>query len=457
MILERLSHADYVDFRFTDCQGVWHHMTFPKDGLNEDLLDEGIAFDGSSIAGWQPIHQSDMLLKPELAEHYPLDPFYAEPTAIVFCQVCHIDGTPYSRDPRGVAKRAEKYLASSGIADTAFFGPEAEFFMFDEVRFDVSPTHCEYKVTSDEDPSSHVEGGMGHRYRRKGGYFPCGVQDTSHDIRTAMLKVLTSVGVEVEKHHHEVAPSQHELGFKYSTLTSCADDMQMYKYVVRGVAAAYDKTVTFMAKPVYGDNGSGMHVHQSLWSQNKPLFAGGSYAGLSQTALWYIGGILKHAPSLNAFTNPTTNSYKRLVPGFEAPVIRAYSAHNRSAACRIPVGSSPASKRVEVRFPDPTANPYLAFAAMLMAGLDGVRNKIDPGEAQDHDLFEDKKRARGLPTVCGSLREALNELEKDHDYLLQGGVFTPDLIEAYMDIKWEEVHAYEQHPHPIEFLYSYSA
>lgn len=455
MLLDRLQHAEYIDFRFTDCRGVWHHITFPKSGVTESLLKEGIAFDGSSIPGWQPIHQSDMLLKPEMADSYPLDPFYEEPTAIVVCQVHHVDGSPYSRDPRGVAKRAEAYVASVG-ADTAFFGPEAEFFMFDEVRFDVSATHSEHKLVSNEDPSANVTGGMGHRYRRKGGYFPCGVMDESHDIRTAMLKTLESVGVEVEKHHHEVAPSQHELGFKFGTLTSCADHMQMYKYVVRGVAAVYGKTVTFMPKPVYGDNGSGMHVHQSLWFNQKPLFAGNEYAGLSQMALWYIGGILKHAPSLNALTNPTTNSYKRLVPGFEAPVIRAYSAHNRSASCRIPVGSSPASKRVEVRFPDPTANPYLAFAAMLMAGLDGIKNKIDPGSPQDHDLFEDKKRAGRLPSVCGSLREALNALETDHDYLLAGDVFTKDLIEAYIDLKWEEVYAYEQHPHPIEFLYSYS-
>lgn len=457
MILDRLNHAEYIDFRFSDCRGVWHHMTFPKEGVSDQLLADGIAFDGSSIPGWQPIHQSDMLLKPEIAESYPLDPFYEEPTAIVICQVHHVDGTPYSRDPRWVAKNAEAHLLASGIAETAFFGPEAEFFMFDEVRFDVSSTHSEYKVTSNEDPSSNNEGGMGHRYWRKGGYFPCGVIDASHDIRTAMLKVLMSVGIEAEKHHHEVAPSQHELGFKYNTLTTCADNMQMYKYIVRGVAAAYDKTATFMPKPVYGDNGSGMHVHQSLWSSKKPLFAGNKYAGLSDVALWYIGGILKHAPSLNAFTNPTTNSYKRLVPGFEAPVIRAYSAYNRSAACRIPVGDSASSKRVEVRFPDPTANPYLAFAAMLMAGLDGIKNKIDPGAPQDHDLFEDKKRASRLPTVCGSLRDALAALKKDHAYLLSGDVFTKDLIEAYINLKEEEVQAYEQHPHPIEFLYSYSA
>lgn len=456
-MLKRLNHAKYVDFRFTDCKGVWHHMTFPVSAVNEGLLKNGIAFDGSSIPGWQPIHQSDMLLIPEEAASYPLDPFYAEPTAIVTCQVHHVDGTPYSRDPRWVSKKAEAYLASTGIADTAFFGPEAEFFMFDEVRFDVSSTHCEAHVLGDEDPTSHHIGGSGHRYRRKGGYFPCGIVDASHDIRTAMLKVLLDVGVEAEKHHHEVAPSQHELGFKYNTLTTCADHMQLYKYVVRGVADQHGKTATFMPKPVYGDNGSGMHVHQSLWQRDKPLFAGDQYAGLSEIALWYIGGILKHAKSLNAFTNPTTNSYKRLVPGFEAPVIRAYSAYNRSAACRIPVGEGVASRRVEVRFPDPTANPYLAYAAMLMAGLDGIRNKIDPGEAQDHDLFEDKERARRLPTVCGSLREALNALQEDHDYLLAGEVFTPDLIEAYIDLKWEEVEAFEQHPHPIEFLYSYSA
>lgn len=456
MLLDRLQHAEYIDFRFTDLFGGWHHITFPQSALSESLLEEGIAFDGSSFPGWQPIHQSDMLLKPEVADHYPLDPFYEAPTIIVNCSVHHIDGTPYSRDPRSIAKRAQDYITSVG-ADTAFFGPEAEFFMFDEVKFHVSPTHSEYKLTSNEAPSAHIQGGMGHRYRHKGGYVPCGVIDESHDIRTMMLKTLEAVGIEVEKHHHEVAPSQHELGIKYNTLVTCADYMQMYKYIVRGVASKHGKTATFMPKPVYGDNGSGMHVHQSLWANNKPLFAGSEYAGLSQTALWYIGGILKHAKSLNAFTNPTTNSYKRLVPGFEAPVICAYSAYNRSTSCRIPIsGDNPAAKRIEARFPDPTANPYLAFSAMLMAGLDGIKNKIDPGQAQDHDLFEDKERARSIPRMCISLREALEALQQNHAYLLTGDVFTTDLIETYINLKWEEVNAYEQHPHPIEFLYSYS-
>jgi len=392
-----------------------------------------------------------------------MDPFAAVPTVMVFCDVYEpATGGAYSRDPRSVAKAAEAYIKKSKLADSAYFGPEAEFFIFDDVKFKVESNEVSYKLDSIEGPyntgTAYAEGNMGHRPTVKGGYFPVGPVDSAQDLRGEMLSTLAGMGVKVEKHHHEVASSQHELGIKYDTLVNCADGMQLYKYVVKNVAHRYGKTATFMPKPMYGDNGSGMHTHQSLWKDGKPLFAGKGYAGLSDTALYYIGGIIKHAKALNAFTNPTTNSYKRLVPGYEAPVLLAYSSRNRSASCRIPYVTSPKGKRVEVRFPDPTACTYLAFAAMLMAGLDGVANKIHPGEAIDKNLYElPPKELAKVPTVCGSLREALQALEKDNAFLKRGDVFTDDLLEAYLALKWDECLAYETMPHPIEYKMYYSA
>ena len=372
-----------------------------------------------------------------------------------------ITNEAYERDPRGTAKAALNYMQSAGIADTAFFGPEAEFFIFDDVKFDVSMNGAMFKVDPVEGPYNSgrdfEEGNMGHRPGVKGGYFPVPPIDSGQDIRSEMLAVMADMGVPVEKHHHEVAPSQHELGMKFGTLLETADNMQLYKYAVHQVAHAYGVSATFLPKPIAGDNGSGMHVHQSLWSDGKPLFAGNGYADLSENALYYIGGIIKHAKSLNAFTNPSTNSYKRLVPGFEAPVLLAYSARNRSASCRIPFVSNPKGKRVEVRFPDATANPYLAFSAMLMAGLDGIRNKIHPGDAMDKDLYDlPAEELAKIPTVCASLREALESLDADRAYLTEGNVFTDDQIDAFIELKMEEVIALEHAPHPIEFQMYYS-
>lgn len=458
------TEVQFVDFRFTDLKGTWHHITFPVSAVDEDLLKGGIYFDGSSIPGWCPVNHSDTLLVPDLGENLKniiVDPFSSMPTIIVTCDVYDpITNQPYSKDPRAVGKKAEAYLNKTGFADKAFFGPEAEFFIFDAIRFGVDGHQSFYEIASDEFLLSNAklldDGNHGYRPQKKGGYFPVAPLDSLQEIRAEMLMTMAQMGIEVEKHHHEVAAAQHEIGIRFNTLIKCADTMQVYKYVVRNVAHSYGKTASFMPKPIYGDNGSGMHVHQSLWQGNSPLFAGEGYAGLSDIALYYIGGILKHAKSLNAFTNPTTNSYKRLVPGFEAPVICAYSSQNRSAACRIPLGVSSKSCRVEVRFPDPTANSYLAFSAMLMAGLDGIRNKIHPGDAKVQDLFEEKEVARKLPTVSGSLRESLSALESDHDYLLEGDVFTKDLIQSYCALKWDEVYALEHHPHPIEFANSYN-
>ena len=452
----------YVGFEFTDPRGKMHHTDQHISTVDEDLFKEGIMIDGSSIAGWKAINESDMRLVPDWAKCF-YDPFAAQPTLKVFCTIYEpISGDGYGRCPRTIAQRAEAYVKKSGIADAASFGPEAEFFIFDDVRFDVKMNKVSYEFDSIEGPyntgRTYENGNMGHRPRVKGGYFPEGPVDALSDIRAEMVSVLAEIGVPVEKHHHEVAASQCELGIRFSSLVDCADNMQLYKYVVHNVANVYRKTATFMPKPVFGDNGSGMHVHQSLWSAGKPLFAGDKYAGLSETALFYIGGIIKHARALNAFTNPSTNSYKRLVPGYEAPVLLAYSARNRSASCRIPFGNSPKAKRVEVRFPDPTANPYLAFAAMLMAGLDGVANKIHPGDAMDANLYElPADELAKVPTVCGSLREAVEALKADHQFLLKGDVFTKDAIDAYIDLKMEEIDAYETMPHPIEFLMYYSA
>jgi|TARA_R110002020_G_scaffold473192_1_gene702116 glutamine synthetase len=452
---------DYVDIRFTDTRGKLQHVTVVSDLVDEDFLEEGFMFDGSSIAGWKSIEASDMKLMPDSESAY-IDPFYAEKTVCVHCSVVEPDtGESYERDPRGTAEKAEAYLKSSGIGDVAYFGPEAEFFLFDNVKFANTINKVSYEVdASDASWNSDTDyemGNMGHRPGLKGGYFPVNPVDEAQDLRAEMLSTMKRLGMKVDKHHHEVASCQHELGLLFGTLTTQADEIQKYKYVVHNVAHAYGKSATFMPKPIYGDNGSGMHVNMSIWKDGKPLFAGDKYADLSQEALYFIGGILTHAKSLNAFTNPTTNSYKRLIPGFEAPVLRAYSARNRSGCVRIPWTESPKAKRVEARFPDPAANPYLCFSALLMAGLDGIKNKIDPGEAMDKNLYDlPAEELAGIPTVCGSLREAMDELQKDMDYLLAGDVFTKDQIQGYIDLKMEEVHKYEHTPHPVEFGMYYS-
>jgi glutamine synthetase len=451
----------YVDFRFTDPRGKWQHLAHHIRTVTPEFLAGGVMFDGSSIAGWKAINDSDMVLMPDCATA-TLDPFAAQTSLVIFCDV-HEPGTgqPYSRDPRSIAKKAEAYLKSSGVGDTAYFGPEAEFFIFDQVRYKNSMNMSYYEIESDEGPYSSdlklPDGNSGHRPPIKGGYFPVPPIDAQSDIRAEMLSVMAEMGLKVEKHHHEVAPSQAELGAEFDTLTKSADGIQIYKYVAQMVAAQYGKTVTFMPKPIKGDNGSGMHVHQSVWKTEKPLFAGSGYADLSDFALFYIGGIIKHAKAINAFTNPTTNSYKRLIPGFEAPVLLAYSSKNRSASCRIPYVSSPKAKRVEVRFPDPAANPYLGFAAMLMAGIDGVVNKIHPGEAMDKNLYDlPPEELKDVPTVCGSLREAVENLRADHAFLTKGDVFGNDFIESYIELKYEEIHKFEHTPHPIEFEMYYS-
>lgn len=452
--------VDFVDFRFTDIKGQWHHMSFPVAALSPETFEEGIYFDGSSISGWRAIHESDMIMKPDLnsfcSDSVIIDPFSSQKTAIVICNIYDPKSNfPYERDPRSIARKAEEYMERSGIASTAYFGPEPEFFIFDKVRFATKKIGSFYEIEADEFPSSSKNScdnsRHGHRPQPKGGYMPVAPVDALQDLRAEMVTTMAAMGMPMEKHHHEVAPAQHEIGFKFSTLMKTADNVQIYKYVVRNVAHTYGKTATFMPKPIYGDNGSGMHVHQSLWLNKTPLFAGNGYSGLSDIALYYIGGILKHAKALNAFTNPTTNSYKRLVPGYEAPVILAYSAQNRSAACRIPSCQSEKAKRIEIRFPDPLCNPYLGFSAMLMAGLDGIRNKIHPGKPEDHNLYEEVEIARHLPSMAASLEEALKALEEDHLFLLEGNVFTKDFIETYLQQKKEEVQAYNLAPHPIEF------
>ncbi len=451
----------YVDIRFTDPRGKLQHVTVMSDQVDEDFLDEGFMFDGSSIAGWKSIDQSDMKLMPDCSSAY-MDPFYAEKTLAVHCNILEPDtNEPYDRDPRGTALKAEAYLKSTGIADTSYMGPEAEFFIFDDVRYSVTMNKVSFQVDALDaawnTDTEYEMGNMGHRPGVKGGYFPVGPIDDAQDLRSEMLSTMKRIGMKVDKHHHEVASCQHELGLIFSTLTDQADQIQKYKYVIHQVAQAYGKSATFMPKPIKGDNGTGMHVNMSLWKDGKPLFSGDKYADLSQEALYYIGGILSHAKALNAFTNPGTNSYKRLIPGFEAPVLRAYSARNRSGCVRIPWTESPKAKRVEARFPDPSANPYLAFSALLMAGIDGIKNKIDPGEAMDKDLYDlPPEELAGIPTVCASLREAMEELEKDMDFLLAGDVFTKDQIHAYMDLKWAEIYEYEHTPHPVEYKMYYS-
>jgi len=454
-------NVQYVDFRFTDPRGKWQHTAQAVETVEEDTFVDGIMFDGSSIAGWKDINESDMCLLPD-PDTAVMDPFSAQTSLILFCDVLEpTTGQGYSRDPRSAVKRAEAYLKQTGIGDTATFGPELEFFLFDDVRFDVSMNSTFYSIDEEEGPynsGKDLDGGnSGHRPGIKGGYFPVQPVDSHSDYRAEMLTVMRAMGIETEKHHHEVAPSQNELGIKFSNILQIADWVQIYKYVVHNVAYGYGKTATFMPKPVIDDNGSGMHVHQSIWKDGNPVFAGSGYADLSESALHYIGGIIKHAQAINAFTNPSTNSYKRLIPGFEAPVLLAYSARNRSAACRIPFATSPNGKRVEVRFPDPAANPYLAFTAMLMAGLDGIENKIHPGDPMDKNLYDlPPEELQDVPTVCHSLREAVGALDADRDFLKKGDVFTDDQIDGYMDLKWEEIYTFEHTPHPVEFKMYYS-
>ena len=451
---------DYVDLRFTDLRGKWHHTTQHVSTIDASFFEEGVMFDGSSIAGWKDIHESDMILHPDPATAF-VDPFTAQNTLVLVCSIKDpAHGDLYNRDPRSIATRAGDYMRSTGIADTAYFGPEAEFFVFDDVRFAVESHRIVAQIDSEEGPynsaRSYDEGNFGHRPRPKGGYLPVPPVDSAFDLRSEMATTIKSCGVSVEKHHHEVAPSQHEIGIRFNRLLTIADHMQIYKYCVQMVAHSYGKTATFMPKPVFGDNGSGMHVHQSLWKGDKNIFLGDGYADLSETALHYIGGILKHARVLNAFANPTTNSYKRLVAGFEAPVLLAYSASNRSAACRIPTSPKEA-RRVEIRFPDPAANVYLTFAAMLMAGLDGIENKIHPGEPRDQDLYSlGAEELSKIPNVCGSLRRALDSLDGDRSFLTKGGVFDDDMIDAYIGLKREELVQYQSMPHPIEFQMYYS-
>ncbi|NIZ09834.1 type I glutamate--ammonia ligase [Pseudooceanicola sp. HF7] len=451
----------YVDIRFTDPRGKLQHVTVVADLVDEDFLDEGFMFDGSSIAGWKSIEASDMKLIPDTESVY-IDPFYAEKTLCVHCSVVEPDTMePYERDPRGTAQKAEAYLISSGIGDSAFMGPEAEFFLFDNVKYSVAMNKVSYEVdaldASWNTDTDYEMGNTGHRPGVKGGYFPVNPIDDAQDIRAEMLSTMKRIGMKVDKHHHEVASCQHELGLIFGSVTKQADEIQKYKYIIHNVAQAYGKSATFMPKPIAGDNGTGMHVNMSIWKDGKPLFAGDKYADLSDEALFFIGGILKHAKALNAFTNPSTNSYKRLIPGFEAPVLRAYSARNRSGCVRIPWAESPKAKRVEARFPDPSANPYLCFAALLMAGLDGIKNKIHPGDAMDKNLYDlPPEELADIPTVCGSLREALTELEADMDFLLAGDVFTKDQIEGYIGLKMEELEEYEHTPHPVEYKLYYS-
>jgi glutamine synthetase len=463
-VLDMIKEHDvqYVDLRFTDPRGKWQHTAQHVSTVNDDFFENGIMFDGSSIAGWKAINESDMTLMPD-CDTAVMDPFTAQPQLILFCDIHEpLTGLPYNRDPRSVAKKALAYMDSAGIGDTAYFGPEAEFFVFDDVRFENSMNRTFYEIDSDEGPYNSGEmmdgGNIGHRPGIKGGYFPVPPVDAGTDMRAEMVTLMVQMGLDMEKHHHEVAPSQHELGLKFNSLIGSADGMQIYKYVVHMVAHQYGKTATFMPKPVAGDNGSGMHTHQSIWKDGKPMFAGSGYADLSETALFYIGGIIKHARAINAFSNASTNSYKRLIPGFEAPVLLAYSARNRSASCRIPFSESPNGKRVEIRFPDATANPYLAFTAMLMAGLDGIQNKIHPGDPMDKDLYDlPPEEIADVPTVCSSLRQAIDSLYTDRDFLKKGDVMSDDMIDGYLALKEEEVLIFEQAPHPIEFQMYYSS
>ncbi len=452
----------WVDLRFTDTRGKEQHVSIPASYVDEDFFEDGKMFDGSSIAGWKGINESDMILMPDDSTSV-IDPFTDDATVILRCDVVEPSTMQgYERDPRSVAKRAEAYLASTGLGDTAFFGPEPEFFVFDDVKYKVEMQGASYEINSEEaawaSGESFDEGNTGHRPGVKGGYFPVPPVDSLHDIRAAMCSAMEQMGLDVEVHHHEVGTAgQCEIGVRFNTLVTKADEVQILKYCVHNVAHAYGKTATFMPKPLVGDNGSGMHVHQSVSKDGVNTFAGDEYAGLSETALYYIGGIIKHARAINAFANASTNSYKRLVPGFEAPVMLAYSARNRSASIRIPYEPSPKGKRIEVRFGDPTANPYLCFAAMLMAGIDGIQNKIHPGDAADKDLYDlPAEEAAEIPTVASTLEMALEALDADRDFLTAGGVFTNDMIDGYIALKSEEVERLNMTTHPIEFDMYYS-
>jgi glutamine synthetase len=462
--LDLISKNDvsWVDLRFTDTKGKEQHVSVPSNTVDEDFFEGGKMFDGSSISGWKGINESDMILMPDDSTAV-LDPFTDDPTVILRCDIVEPDTMQgYERDPRSIAKKAEAYLVSTGVGDTAFFGPEPEFFVFDDVKWNVDMSGASYSINAEEAAWSSSldfeDGNTGHRPRVKGGYFPVPPVDSLHDIRAAMCSAMEQMGLDVEVHHHEVGTAgQCEIGIKFNTLVSKADEVQILKYCVFNVAHAYGKTATFMPKPVVGDNGSGMHCHQSIAKGGENTFAGDGYAGLSDTALYYIGGTIKHAKALNAFTTASTNSYKRLVPGFEAPVMLAYSARNRSASIRIPYEPSPKGKRIEVRFPDPTANPYLAFAALLMAGLDGIQNKIHPGDAADKDLYDlPPEEAANIPTVASSLEMALDALDADRGFLTAGGVFSDDMIDAYIELKREEVERLNMTTHPAEFDMYYS-
>lgn len=455
-------NIEVVDLRFMDFPGLWQHFSVPSHELEEGTFNDGLGFDGSSIRGWQAINESDMLVKP-VADTAFVDPFTKAKTLVMICNICDpITGEDYTRDPRNIARKAEQYLKSTGVADTAYFGPEAEFFIFDDIRFDQNEHEGYYHINSVEgrwNTGRKEEPNLGYKPRYKEGYFPVPPTDSQQDIRSEMMLTLEKLGVMIEAQHHEVATGgQAEIDMRFSPLVNMADKVLLYKYVIKNTAFKYGKTVTFMPKPLFNDNGSGMHTHLSLWKGDNPLFAGDGYAGLSQTALYAIGGILKHAPSILAFSNPTTNSYKRLVPGFEAPVNLAYSSRNRSAAVRIPMYSaSPKAKRLEFRCPDPSCNPYLAFSALLMAALDGITNKIDPGDALDKDIYDlPAEELAKVPTTPGSLSDALMALSKDHDYLLKGDVFTKDVIETWIEYKIEnEVNALALRPHPWEFALYY--
>ncbi|MEH0667582.1 glutamate--ammonia ligase [Vibrio scophthalmi] len=456
------NEVKFVDLRFTDTKGKEQHISIPAHQIDADFFEEGKMFDGSSVAGWKGINESDMVMMPD-ATSAVLDPFTEDATLNIRCDILEpatMQG--YDRDPRSIAKRAEDFMRSTGIADTVLIGPEPEFFLFDDVKFATDMSGSFYKIDDVEASwntgADYEEGNKGHRPGVKGGYFPVAPVDSSQDIRSAMCLIMEEMGLVVEAHHHEVATAgQNEIATRFNTLTNKADEIQIYKYVVHNVAHAFGKTATFMPKPLVGDNGSGMHVHQSLAKDGVNLFAGDKYGGLSETALYYIGGIIKHARAINAFANPSTNSYKRLVPGFEAPVMLAYSARNRSASIRIPVVPSPKARRIEVRFGDPAANPYLCFAAMLMAGLDGIKNKIHPGEAMDKDLYDlPAEEAAEIPTVAYSLKDALEELDADREFLTAGGVFSDDFIDSYIGLKAQDVEKVNMTTHPLEFELYYS-
>lgn len=456
------NEVKFVDLRFTDTKGKEQHISIPSHQVDADFFEEGKMFDGSSVAGWKGINESDMVMMPDAASAV-LDPFTEDSTLNIRCDILEpatLQG--YDRDPRSIAKRSEEYMRSTGIADTVLIGPEPEFFLFDDVKFNTDMSGSFYKIDDIEaswnSGTDYEEGNKGHRPGVKGGYFPVAPVDSSQDIRSAMCLIMEEMGLVVEAHHHEVATAgQNEIATRFNTLTTKADETQIYKYVVHNVAHAYGKTATFMPKPLVGDNGSGMHVHQSLAKDGVNLFAGDKYGGLSDLAIYYIGGIIKHARAINAFANPATNSYKRLVPGFEAPVMLAYSARNRSASIRIPVVPSPKARRIELRFGDPAANPYLAYSAMLMAGLDGIKNKIHPGEAMDKDLYDlPAEEAAEIPTVAASLQEALEALDGDREFLTAGGVFSDDFIDSYITLKSSDVEKLNMTTHPVEFELYYS-